>query len=312
MPPIFIPCACSPPRMPNFFRSKIITAAPAGRGAYISTLGIIFWANATGNLMRFDAVNNVQLADLIVNAGFSLRSLAYNPSDGFLYSYDQTSLAYKKINPVTGANTSIATVSGGGSDLIYAPVNNTIIASGGGNEIDRIDTAGVVTPSVGITPQVPSGLAYSTINSQVVAGLSNGCAVINPVALTVVKLNNGSSYRATSYGPNSGKIVAGLNIAAANGYISFDPVAPVFTPLAGAPNGKFQSGGYSALHGLHFMIETTTGVCWFIADSTAFGDVVGQFAVGVCTLFAQDSFPVVTGNAVYVPAGGSLVVNIFK
>lgn len=262
--------------------------------------------------MRFNTVTNVQLANLVVNAAYSLRSVVFNPADGFLYSYNQNSLSYKKINPLTGANTNIAPSSGGGADMVLSPINNTVFASGGGVEVDRIDTAGVVTPSVGITPQGVSGLAYSSINSQVVVALSSGCAVVDPAALTVVKLNNGSSYRTVSYGPNSGKIIAGLNIAAADGYISFDPVAPVFTPLAGAPNGKFQSGGYSALHGLHFMIETTTGVCWFIADSATFGDVAGQFVVGTCTLAVQDSFPVVTGNAVYVPAGTSLVVNIFR
>lgn len=262
--------------------------------------------------MRFDAINNVQLADLLVNVAFALRSVVFNSSDGFLYSYDQTTTAYKKINPVTGAATSIAVSSGGGNDMIFSPTGNFVFASGGGVEIDRIDTAGVVTPSVGITPQGVSGLAYSSVNSQIVVGLTSGCAVVNPAALTVVKSNNGISYRAASYGVNSGKIIAGRNITGVDGFAAFDPVVPGFAAIAGAPNGRFQSGGYSSIHGIHFMIETTTGVCWFLADSATFGQILGQYAVGVCTIGVQDSFPVVTGNAVYVPAGTSLIVNIFK
>ena len=310
--PLSQPCGCSPPRMPNFFASKIISAAPAGRGAYVSTLGIIFWANGTGSLMRFDTVANVQLADLLVNVAFSLRSVAYNPVDGFLYSYDQNAGSYEKIDKLTGAAINIAVSAGGGNDMIYSPSGTAIFASGGGVEIDRINIAGVVAPSVGVTPQGVGGLAYSTINGQIVVGLTSGVAVVDPVALTVVKSNNGIVYRPVSYGPNSGLILAGRNVAGANGVIAFDPVAPAFAALSVPPAGKFQSGGYSALTGLHYMIETATGVCWFIADTLAFGDVVGQYAIGIPTLFCNDSFPVETGNAVYVPAGGSLIVNIFK
>lgn len=284
----------------------------AGRGAYNPLNGIIYWAQSTtGNLIRFDTVNNVTLAPLAVAGATSLYGCVYNPANNFLYSIDLTggNNTIRKINYTTGGSTVIVPGDVVSNDLIYSPAGDYIFfSSQTASTLTRVDTADVVANGASFAPQVGLGLSYADVNSRVVVGLNNGVATVVPASQAVTKNNNANSWQTVSYGKTSTLVlVSGTNVVQ-----KYDPVGNTFAAVAVQPTGSLNSGGFSFIHNLHFIIEATTGICYFYDDLAPMGTFKGFFPVGGNPGTTNTAYPVPGSTAIYVPSTVFRSVNIFK
>lgn len=304
--------------LPVLKQSTVLTAVTTGRGAFVPAQNIIYYAiSGTNQLLRWDVINNVQLANLqLVGSPFAVRGCVFNPSDGFLYSADAVPEVLK-INPATGNIVSIIpTTLHVTSDMVYSPVNQCVFfcpASGDATQaLTRIDTAGTVTQSAAQPPGTAlTGLEYAAVSSKIIATTNKGSALyVATGGMGFVSAENAKTWLSASFSPNTGNALLGDG-ATDPRLVIYNQNGTSFANVAAFPAGVFESGGYSSIHGVHFMVDITGGICYFFADTDSFPQIGSQAVGANAGTSPQDSLPIVANNKVYVITTGTPKMNVF-